>query len=257
MISNQFRKLKTICVHTAFNVFLNGFDIYTDIKFAIHLFLLGHFQWGAWTLVFVFTPFLIKLCELARDSWNKGKAPTGTQWFKVFLHLPLLAPFVNLLLVIRFMFLDFEKRENDSQIEAILKVSGLTSLYESFGEAGPQLVLQSHIFACTGQISSTQKVTSITSLMSLTWSASRAFFIMRDPDHADADPSLQMVLLIVLPMLCLVLSSTFCLTMAGGILKYWVALIIAAIAFLNFLVQLRKCEKKKGYKEDPEQEPRD
>ena len=249
----NFRKFKTICPHIFFNVFLNGFDIYTDIKFAIDLFLLGHFQWGAWTLVFVFTPFLIKLCELARDSWKKGKALTGTQWFKVFLHLPLLAPFVNLFLAIRFMLLDFEKPENDSQIEAILKVSGLTSLYESFGEAGPQLVLQSHIFACTGQISTTQKVTSITSLMSLTWSASRAFFIMRDPDHADADPSLKMVLLIVLPMLWLVLSSTFCLTMAGGILKYWVALIIAAIAFLNFLVQLRKCENKKGYKEDAEQ----
>ena len=40
----NFRKFKTICVHTAFNVFLNGFDIYTDIKFAIDLFLLGHFQ---------------------------------------------------------------------------------------------------------------------------------------------------------------------------------------------------------------------
>ena len=155
------------------------------------------------------------------------------------------------------MLLDFEKPENDSQIEAILKVAGLTSLYESFGEAGPQLVLQSHIFACTGQISTTQKVTSITSLMSLTWSASRAFFIMRDPDHADADPSFRMVLLIVPFMLCLVLSSTFCLTMAGGILKYWVALIIAAIAFLNFLVQLRKCENKKVYKEDPNQGGRD
>ena len=31
-------------MHTAFNVFLNGLDIYTDIKFAIDLFLLGHFQ---------------------------------------------------------------------------------------------------------------------------------------------------------------------------------------------------------------------
>ena len=38
------RKLKTICPHIFFNVFLNGFDIYTDIKFAIDLFLLGHFQ---------------------------------------------------------------------------------------------------------------------------------------------------------------------------------------------------------------------
>ena len=127
---------KTICMHTAFNVCLNGFDIYTDIKFAIDLFLLGHFQWGVWTLVFVFTPFLIKLCELARDSWKEGKAPTGTQWLKVFLHLPLLAPFVNLLLAIRFMFLDFEKRENDSCIEAILKFAVLTSIYERFGDAG-------------------------------------------------------------------------------------------------------------------------
>ena len=45
--------------------------------------------------------------------------------------------------------------------------------------------------------------------------------------------------------------------MAGGILKYWVALTIAAIAFLNFLVQLRKCENRKGYKEDPNQGGRD
>ena len=123
------KKCWTIFMHLVFNVFLNGFDIYTDIKFAIDLFLLGHFQWGVWTLTFVFTPFPIKLCEMARDSWKEGKAPTGTQWLKVFLHLPLLAPFVNLLLAIRFMLLDFEKPENDSQIEAILKVAGLTSLY--------------------------------------------------------------------------------------------------------------------------------
>ena len=42
-----------------------------------------------------------------------------------------------------------------------------------------------------------------------------------------------------------------------GTLKYQVALIIAAIAFLNFLVQLRKCENKKGFKEDLEQGGRD
>ena len=68
------KKCWTIFMHLVFNVFLNGFDIYTDYKFTIDLFLLGHFQWGAWTLTFVFVPFLIKLCELARDSWKKEKS---------------------------------------------------------------------------------------------------------------------------------------------------------------------------------------
>ena len=248
----SFRKIKTITTHTVFNVGLSGYDIFTDIQFAIHLFILGHFKWGALTLAFVFTPFLIKLCELAWDSWKKGKVPEKKQWLKVFLHLPLLAPFVNLLLAVRLLLLDFDSPEQASKIEEILKAAGLTSLYESFCEAGPQLVLQTHIVACTGQFSRQQQVTSITSLISLTWSSSRAFFILRNSNYADADPNLKMVCLIIPLMLWQVISSTFCLTMVGGILKEWIILIVAVASLLNFCLLLRGFQKRPGNTSDVE-----
>jgi len=248
----SFRKIKTTSTHTVFNVGLSGFDIFTDIRFAIQLFILGHFKWGALTLTFVFTPFLIKLCELAWDSWKKGKVPEKKQWLKVFLHLPLLAPFVNLLLAVRLLLLDFDSPEQASKIEEILKAAGLTSLYESFCEAGPQLVLQTHIVACTGQFSRQQQVTSIISLISLTWSSSRAFFILRDSNYADADPNLKMVCLVIPLMLCQVISSTFCLTMVGGILKEWIILIVAVASLLNFCLLLRGFKKRPGNTSDVE-----
>ena len=56
-------------------------------------------------------------------------------------HLPLIALFVNPFRAIWFMFLDFEKRE------AILKVAGLTSIYERFGDAGTSWISKAKLEA--------------------------------------------------------------------------------------------------------------
>ena len=63
----------------------------------------------------------------------------------------------------------------------------------------PQLMFQVAIVTCTGKLNRTQIFSLITSVMSLSWGASRSFLILRPPDKADPDPELMTVLLRILP----------------------------------------------------------
>ena len=55
------------------------------------------------------------------------------------------------------------------------------------------------IVTCTGKLNGTQIFSLITSVMSLSWGASRSFLILRPADKADPDPELMTVLLRIWP----------------------------------------------------------
>ena len=78
------------------------------------------------------------------------------------------------------------------------------------------------IILSTGEISWVQYVSIPWSILSLTWSASRAFFIQRGHDELDADPNAGNILLRVYPwMFLMVTNSTILWTTIGGLLgKY-------------------------------------
>ena len=61
------------------------------------------------------------------------------------------------------------------------------------------MVFQVAIVLSTGQFNGTQIFSLITSVMSLSWGASRSFLILRPADKADPDPELTTVSLRIWP----------------------------------------------------------
>ena len=65
----------------------------------------------------------------------------------------------------------------------------------------PQAVQQMTISLCTGHFPPEVLISTGISLLSLSWGASRAFFVERSPDQADPDPKLKLVLMRVFPLM--------------------------------------------------------
>ena len=140
-IKNGFLKAKTVILYALFNSILNAVDVGSDCFTAVALIVAGHFFWGATNIGIMFLPFIFKLVMMITDKLNR-KELTRLHLNGLLLHIPFATPLVHLILAIRLYCLDIFAPQNASAVEEIMKVAGLSSLYESFCEAGPQLVLQ-------------------------------------------------------------------------------------------------------------------
>ena len=75
------------------------------------------------------------------------------------------------------------------------------------------------ISLCTGHFPPLIMLSTVISLLSLSWGASRAYFIERSQDKADPDPAFFMVLMRVFPlMLVVVLNSLVMWVMISGLI---------------------------------------
>ena len=179
MTMKGLRKAKTDVSYTLSNSILNAVDVGSDCVTAVELISACHYFWGATNIGIMFLPFLFKLIMLTKDKVD-GKELTRLHLSGLLLHIPFATPIVHLILANRLLCLYISAPKNASAVEEIMKVTGLGSLYESFCEGGPQLILQLHIIACTCKISLAQQISMPISLLSLTYAATRAFFVKRD-----------------------------------------------------------------------------
>ena len=151
----------------------------------------------------------------------------------VLIHLPFVVPLRNMYLFVKLcrMGYPYHAFERSKDVEDILSEVGLATFYESFCEAGPQSVTTCVVFLCTGRISETQIVSLLTSLISLTWGASRAYFIQRMEHDADPDPNFAIVFFRIFPfMLVSVINSLVMWVLIWGFLGPYTF----ASLFMNF-----------------------
>ena len=225
-----------------FNVVLPLFDTGTDVQ-AFLLYLLAddhqHPYWALLTLFWIFNPFLVHLCKFVAIYFNTRQA----DWKNLFLHFPFVIPLNNCYHAYQLHKLNFgeQKRnsENSEEIqlkwtkaEEIQRKVAKASLSESYYEAGPQAAQQLIIGFSTGHFRWNIIGSIIISLISLSWGASRTFFIERSEDESDPDPSLVMVGLRVFPWMILMVANSLAMwVLIGGLLGPWVFLVLP----INFL----------------------
>ena len=88
---------------------------------------------------------------------------------------------------------------------------------------GPQSVQQLVIGLCTGHFPISIVFSTIVSVLSLSWGASRAFFVERVLGQADPDPAVTMVLLRVFPLMVVVVVNSMVDWVAiAGLIGVWV-----------------------------------
>ena len=88
---------------------------------------------------------------------------------------------------------------------------------------GPQSVQQLVIGLCTGHFPTSIVISTIVSVLTLSWGASRAFFVERVLGQADPDPAVTMVLLRVFPLMVVVVVNSMVDWVAiAGLIGVWV-----------------------------------
>jgi len=199
---------------TFFNVILGLVDILTDLSTFFFLLEEDHFLWALLTAQWMLTPFLIHafdfIIRVSEAKWKTGS--TGYDTFgalalgfynEAATHLPFVMAVHNLwraklLYNLNYGHPSFRSRDS-KKVQEILYKAGKGSFVESMYEAGPQSVTQVYIVLSTGNLNGTQIFSLITSVMSLSWGASRSFLILRPADKADPDPELMTVSLRIWP----------------------------------------------------------
>ena len=197
------------------NCVMNLADMVTDLLTFHYLWTNHQPHWAILTLARMFTPFLLHLIIFVKERRSVRKFP------RVLIHLPFVLPLRNFCLFLRLCRIGYPYHDlnRSKDVEDILAEVGDAAFYESFCEAGPQSVTTCVIFLCTGRISETQIVSLLTSLVTLTWGASRAYFIHRIEHEADPDPDFSMVFFRVFPfMLLSVINSLVMWVLIWGLL---------------------------------------
>ena len=223
-----------------FNTFLLALDIGTDLKiFLVLWFYEDHPAWAALTLFWIWVPFLIHLMKFFYQLYTD---PRDGDFKDVLCHIPLVHPLYNGYLAyklnkMRFGYKDFDFKKWP-EVEAVQRDIAKAGLSENFFEAGPQSVQQLVIGCSTGRFSPSVIIGIVTSLLSLAWGASRAFFLERLEDEVDPDPALPLVAMWIFPLHLVVLTnSLFMWVLISGLMGLWTLLTLALI-FANNLVSI-------------------
>ena len=157
-------------------------------------------SWAMMSFFWVWVPFLIHLIKFLFQLCTDYK---NADYMDVVYHIPLVHPFRNAFLVyklhkMRFGYNDFDYK-NWPEVEAIQHEIAKSSLSENFFEAGPQSVQQLVIGFSTGRFSPSVIIGIMSSLFSLCWGASKAFFLERTEDETDPNPALSLVAFRIFP----------------------------------------------------------
>ena len=185
-------------------------------------------MWAALNMYFMWNSFVLHLCAFL---WKAFQACCGQEQNfevlpelkRVIIHIPFAMPLKNIHNTYLLYRLGFGTKElqakNLKRVEEIQQEAAIGTMYEAFMEGGPQSVTQLVVVLSTGRVSLAQYFSIPISILSLAWSSSRVYFILRVPDDLDADPDKKMVLLRTFPKeVFLVVNSTLLWTMIGGLL---------------------------------------
>ena len=212
-----------------FNTIMPFVDMGTDFFTVLGLWEDGHNNWAGLSFGVMWNPFLIHI-GIFLFNLSTGKFVHSREaWEEIIeacVHLPFVLPMKNLYQAKRLAFLDFgnpTRERGGDEVEDIQHSAGIAGMYESFTEAGPQSVIQLVVIVCTGRITYAQCFSIPSSLFSLSWASSRAFFIQREKDYSDPDPEAKTVLMRIFPKNLLVaLNSVILWTLAGALLGGYV-----------------------------------
>ena len=179
-------------LYIVLNGILPAIDVISDVFTFVELLDSSNPKWAFTSLFCIFLPFTVKMLMFVKEVCQ-GKASLENL-AGLFLHFPLVSPLIFATLGLHLLILDATEAENSATIETIQKVAALGSLYESFFEAGPQLLVQLNIVSCTGRVSHTQLFSMSSSIVTLSLTSARAYYIQRDIVHADPAPNPHMLL---------------------------------------------------------------
>ena len=211
-----------------FNTVLPICDVGTDGFTYMDLLKYAHIKWASLTMYFMWNSFVLHLSAFIYKALQSacGKNPNfqfQKELVKVVIHIPFAMPVKNvynahLLYRMRYGTKDFEEK-NWRAVEEIQQEAGISTMYESFTEAGPQSVVQLVVVLSTGRISWAQRFSIPFSILSLAWSSSRVFFILRTPNDRDPNPDVMMILMRILPWELIIVTNRILLwTLIGGLL---------------------------------------
>ena len=206
-----------------------GIDLSSDAFTSYGLYVAGHVYWSSLTFLLMWNPVIIHAAKFfhklykSSDKYHRRNFDLQKELKSVWIHIPFLLIFKNLYNAIQLWKIDFGREnfdpKNSQKVEEIQHEAGSAGMWESFTEAGPQSILQMVIVFSTGKVSTGQKITIPSSILSLAWASARAFFIQRTEEDSDPDPELLTVLMRVFPwMLVIVFNSVLLWTIIGGLL---------------------------------------
>ena len=220
-----------------FDICFITLDVILDIRTSVQFFEDGDPHWGTLNVCFLILPVVCRFitCFIEDLSW-KG---TLNAFWKAFLCLPIIQTFRGIwrLHQMRQQAVFLTSTEN---LYKVKKENAEAAIFEGFLEAAPSQVLNLHILLLTGSISETQVASVCTSMISLTLTAERVYFLYRSKDEEDVDPSLKLQLLVLPFMLLNTISNTILWSVLSANSNAGVIYCIIFVLTINWAV-LKSC----------------
>jgi hypothetical protein len=222
-----------------FNILVLTSDVALDVFTCQEFFENGNTAWACINLFMIFNPFLLRsvfsfITEMKNDE-SKSLIKTIKEVFlKSSACLPLVQSFKNIQSWRR---MKHQKiyLTNASQIFSLQGESIVNSMFETFAEGAPCQILNLYIFMLIGYMSRTQIISICLSVVSLSLTGVKLFFLYRAEDEVEVDPGWRLILLTIFPMMINTIASiilwTFIASHTGG----YIALAILFVFLVNWI----------------------
>ena len=244
---------KDIFLFLVFNIILLTLDVFLDIKTCGQFFLSGDILWATLNMYMIFNPFILRfisnfVIELkTEESWfAKIKMMFSCDkilemTMKSSSCLPIVQTIENIRhwqeMKIQKIFLTKAKA-----IFGIQRKSIINSMFESFAEGAPCLILNLYILCVTGYMSETQIISVVVGVTALSLTAVKIFFLYRSEDEVEVEPGWRLILLTIFPMMINTIASILLWTYISAHMGGYVVIAVLVVFIMNWLsIQFATC----------------
>ena len=232
-----------------FDIFLIFLDVFLDVKTSVQYYQDGEPLWGTLNVCAIFLPFLLRLITCLIEEFKKGSRfsikGTNNALKKAVFCLPFIQTF-RAIMRLKEMRKQAVFLTSVVNLHEIKKENAEAAIFEGFLEAAPCQVLNVYIVIVTGSLSATQALSICTSMLSLTLTAERVYFMYRKQEEMDFEPSWRLVFFLVFPfMLVNIFSNTILWSVLAANYNVGVTACILLALSMNFAI-VKMCDKGKS-----------
>ena len=192
------------------DIILLTLDVGLDVSTSYEFYMNGEVNWAAVNFGLIFLPCVVRFATSTIEelkSERKGLDTIKQAWGRAVLCLPFFQTYRT---IKRFIEMREQKvfQTSTKNMNSIREENANASICEGYLEAAPCQIFNIYVYLVTGTITQTQVGSICTSILTLSLTAEKVYFLYRAKNEKDVDPNWRLKLYLLLPMMLNISSNT-------------------------------------------------
>ena len=189
------------------DIILLTLDVFLDLSTTLEFYTEGYVNFAAISFAFIFLPFCIRFLMALNKTTKMGLSQLSLLLWRACHSLPVVQTYQA---VLRFIVMWEQSVFTTSamMVNSIKEENAIAAIYEGCLEAAPSQIFNLYLILVTGSFTPAQLASMITSLLTLSLTGERVYFLYRTKQTKDVNPHWRLKLIVLPCMILNVLSNS-------------------------------------------------